>query len=760
MRRPLCVVGVGLSLWIFLSLWLLPQLLPEKFSSALFPRGELQEEVMLQVYGEVAAKEYQEGYGGGLWQVTLEGVLVVSRPGERETLSFLEEGKLLCTLAEGEEEPLMGQKLYLEGVLKPWDRAANPGQFDAGSWYRFNGIMGQMEKARVLSREGEGSGFGEALWRVQQWAAATLTEQLGEEDGPLLSAMLLGEKGGLKKEVKSLYQKNGISHLLSISGLHLMLLGMGLFGVIGRLPLPKGGAAVISMLCMAVYCIFTGCSVATLRATIMFCVLLLAKILGRSYDSLSALGLAAVIQLILNPGSLWNSGFQLSFLAVVGVSAVVPRLNTLFSIASKLMKSMMVSVGVSLVTLPVLLYHFGSYTWHSIFLNLLVVPMMSLLLWLGLLLLLAEAVFCVGGLFCHLPVLSLVEGLFCQILIWGIKGILFYHELCCRLFEKLPVWQGYQGRPGWLWLILFYLALLLLLWAPHKRGPLICFIGLFAIVQLLTINPRWGMEITMLDVGQGDGMVIRTASGHIYLSDFGSSSVRSVGTYRLIPFLKIKGYGRIKGIFISHLDQDHYNGVLELLEAAGEEHIVIERLFLPESVYGEEENEQKLCTLLELADMTDVSVVFLEAGDCVIDGKTSFYCLHPGNRGQEQEYEANNGSMVLSVEYGDFSLLLTGDVEKAGEEEILKRIDHIGQYDLLKVAHHGSSGSSGAAFLEVIKPKVSLISCGENNSYGHPAKEVVERLEENGSLVLQTPETGAITVKPKEDGSFTVETMY
>ncbi len=258
----------------------------------------------------------------------------------------------------------------------------------------------------------------------------------------------------------------------------------------------------------------------------------------------------------------------------------------------------------------------------------------------------------------------------------------------------------------------------------------------------------------MLDVGQGDGMVIRTKSGRIYLSDFGSSSVKGVGTYRLLPFLRVKGYGRIEGIFVSHLDMDHYNGVLELLEAAEEEHISIGTLFLPISV-REEGTAEKLAELLELAELTDVSVAFLQAGDRVIDGKTEFFCLHPGNG----EYESNNGSMVVSVEYGDFSFLLTGDVEKEGEEEIRERIDQLGQYHLLKVAHHGSKGSSMEAFLEEIQPRVSLISCGENNRYGHPAGEVLDRLAKAGSLVLQTPETGAITIRPKEDGSFTVETF-
>ncbi len=755
MRRPLSIAAVGLCLWLVLFQWFLPELFPQE----LWADKQPEEEARLWLRGKVAAKEYRESYGDGLWQVTLEEVQVgLSEDGAlqngglfaatdeqeapwKEWKAVLEKGKVLCTLTEGEEEPLMGQELLLEGTVKPWEKATNPGQFDFGNWYRSKGIYGQLKQGQILERSEATHGFRERLWQIRQWAGAILKQFLGEEDGPLLAAMVLGEKSELSGEIKSLYQKNGISHLLSISGLHLMLLGMGLFAIFQRLPLPRGGAEALSMLLMTAYCIFTGGSVATVRATIMFCLLLLAQIFGRSYDSLSALGLAAILQLILNPRSLWDSGFQLSFLAVVGVSAVVPRLNTLFSIKSKLLKSMTVSIGVALVTLPVLLYHFGAYAWHSIFLNLLVVPLMPALLWLGLLLLLLAAVFS--------PAFFL-----CEVVAWAIKGILFYYELCCQGFGKLPLWEGYQGRPLWGCIFLFYLALVLLLWLPHRLSPFLCFLGLVACLQLLTFNPQWGMEITMLDVGQGDGMVIRTESGRIYLSDFGSSSVKGVGSYRLLPFLRVKGYGRIEGIFVSHLDMDHYNGILELLEAAEEEHISIQTLFLPISV-REEGTAEKLAELLKLTDMTNLSVTFLQAGDRVIDGKTEFFCLHPGSG----EYESNNGSMVVSVEYGDFSLLLTGDVEKEGEEEIRERIDRLGQYHLLKVAHHGSKGSSMEAFLEEIRPRVSLISCGENNRYGHPAKEVLDRLVGTGSLVLQTPKTGAITIRPKADGSFTVETF-
>ncbi|MBQ9990547.1 MAG: ComEC/Rec2 family competence protein [Lachnospiraceae bacterium] len=932
-RRPLCLVAV---------ICVLVSLLYIRLGGGASPPAE---EVILQCRGKVLDKEQKESYGSSYWQVTLGEITVfrekgtelaeetksdgqqiegVLRKRESETSEMedffheVEKNKLLCSLKTGEAEPVIGEMMTIQGKLRVWEEASNPGQFDFGTWYRSQGIAAQLQKVEVLENSGGGTtfmgsysdegnpepdewetggyffqgdsdqenlesvGLSERLWRLRQWGSQTLETCLGEEDGGLISAMILGEKGSLSEETKTLYQKNGISHILSISGLHLMLLGMGLLKALQKLAFPIVVAAPLSMVIMAVYCVFTGSSVSTVRATLMFCSLLLAKLIGRSYDSLSALGLAASLQLISNPWSLMNSGFQLSYLAVVGVSAVVPRLNQIFPTKNKLIQSIMVSVGVGLVTLPVLLYQFGTYPWHSIFLNLLVVPVMAVLLWLALSLLVLAALFS-------------TTSVFCGILAWLIKFILFYYELCCHLFEKLPVWSSYPGRPSWICIFLFYLGVILLLWRPfvemsvngrkkeaeigrwqpfselsgsgrekesevslcqallhrlpgerkwcqrladllaEKRRQWLTAFGLLLCAWLLYLHPQWGIEVTMLDVGQGDCVVIRSDSGKIYISDCGSSSVSSVGTYRLLPFLKAKGYGEIEGIFVSHLDADHYNGILELLEAAEDEHISIGTLFLPESVQPKvteryvsaeellnlkaaevkltkdveitvergrltEVNNKpeesaagdKLSELLNLANMTDVSVVYLQSGDSVTDGKTSFFCLHPGSSSEGNSYESNNGSLVLSVKYGEFSLLLTGDVEKAGEEEILSRIDRMGQsdvmnmsgesggeeknktevsagrmeqydtldleqYDVLKVAHHGSSGSSSTAFLEAVQPKVSLVSCGRNNSYGHPASDTLERLEAVGSLILQTTESGAITIRPKADGSFTVE---
>ena len=218
--------------------------------------------------------------------------------------------------------------------------------------------------------------------------------------------------------------------------------------------------------------------------------------------------------------------------------------------------------------------------------------------------------------------------------------------------------------------------------------------------------------------------------------------------------IKEQGYSVIKAIFLSHLDQDHYNGVIELLREMKKENIEIKNLILSKMA-GQGEEKETLEELLELAKEQNVKVIQIEKGDFWRDGKLEFICLAPG---KQKFKDSNSNSMVLQLSYGNFHMLLTGDVEKEGEEELIPVLaEEKKQYEVLKVAHHGSASATGEIFLKEVQPKVSLISCGKNNSYGHPAKEVIERLERYGSVVLDTRKTGAITIYPKENGSFRIE---
>ena len=199
------------------------------------------------------------------------------------------------------------------------------------------------------------------------------------------------------------------------------------------------------------------------------------------------------------------------------------------------------------------------------------------------------------------------------------------------------------------------------------------------------------------------------------------------------------------------------NGILELLEMAPQEHLQIEYVFLSESVLLAEEDREDLEKIRSLALENKAEVVCLSQGEEMQDGKLRFSCLYPdGDSKGNSKGDRNNDSLVMLLEYQEFEMLFTGDVEEAGEQEIVEYIGHNSsldafgndnRIDVLKVAHHGSAGSSCEEFLDVVQPKLSLISYGKNNSYGHPRTETLDRLENCGSKIMGTVDSGAITLK-------------
>ena len=830
-KRPMCFLAIGFLLILCMFG------LGRSYQNVLY--SEDLGEVFLE--GIVTEKQYKESAYGDYWQVTLKKVRVLrenrseelEKTGREESVGAeadrekadrekagraneslyvskekdkgtfrnnanagkIEslEGKYLCQITAGQEvEVKIGQRLLMKGKYYSFEEPTNPGQFNVGKYYCSQGILGQFKKCNLVKQGSEFSKFRESMWQIRQTAHEFLKQELGEEDGALLSAMCLGEKSSLEEEDKSLYQRNGISHILAISGLHLMLLGMGVFRGLKIILGSNRQVTAVSIIIMSVYCVFTGNSISTIRATIMFALSLIAPVLGRSYDSLSALGLAAILQLFMNPYVLNNSGFLLSFLAVIGVTFLAPKLQELLGVKGKLGKSLCVSISSTLTTLPVLLCNYGTYPWYSVFLNLLVIPLMSVLLFLAVLLLLLGMPCWMGGnleavYWAGLRAVQEKEAVFSSIgngfakavgmreegntiltvmleslyavktgIVFVIKAILQYFEICCRIFEHAPFQDGYLGSPKVVQIIVYGCLVLAALSGIIRHSVLAKKMILMSAISILTLQLNIGAEVTMLDVGQGDSVVIRNANGNVYISDCGSSSVSNVGKYRLVPFLKYKGYGRIKGIFISHMDNDHMNGIVELLEMAPQERIEIAYLFLPESVLVIEEDREDVEELVKLAKQNKTEVVYLKQGDKIVDGKMQFYCLYPKSGAKEKD--RNNQSLVMLMQYRDFDMLFTGDVEKNGEEEMMEKgkqesekkvMESIewGSIEVLKVAHHGSSGSSSEAFLEWIQPKLSLISCGKNNSYGHPHEETLQRLNEVGSKMLTTTDCGAITIR-------------
>jgi len=650
---------------------------------------------------------------------------LVTLPGEEKKYPV----EKIIVYTDGGNEYQAGNKITVTGSIYKFSQNTNPGGFNEHLYYKIQNISYKVYSEKISLTDSGYSKFRKILYEIKNRLINAYMQIIPEKEAGILTAMVLGEKYLLDEDIKNLYQDNGISHILAISGLHISIVGAAIYHILKKLKLGLYVSTVLSLAFVYCYGILTNFSVSTNRAVVMYTVMLVANLLGKTFDLLSALSLSAFIVLLKNPLQLFHAGFLLSFGAVLGIALVFPCLNRLYKAKNSLLNGLYVSVGAQFFTLPIVLYYFFQLPVYSVLINILTVPLSSLLLFISLAAGLSGIIYSFAGIF----------------LAGGARYILLFYEAVCRLGVKLPYSLITVGRPDGIRIILYYLMVFLFLTGVNKTGKKKFVIALAAAVGILVFpESREGLTVTFLDVGQGDAVFMETEKGTTFLIDGGSMDVDRVGVYRIRPFLLSRGIDHIDYAIVTHADKDHISGLTELIK---DPRITVSNLILPKV------NMNNYRELEILAEKYQVNTMYIKAGDCIKEGMLEIICLHPV---EGYGYSSDNAySTVLSVSYVDFDMLLTGDLEAEGEELVVAKLknnlsnesnSHPDGYEILKVAHHGSRYSTGEEFLALVNPKISIISCGKNNRYGHPHKELVERLAEAESEVIITYESGAVTI--------------
>ena len=728
---------------------------------------------------------------------------------EREEIS--EEKKKISEKEEEKRRLRIGMRVSVRGELEGFLKPGNPGEFDYGAYYHAIGIEGRIygEDLKIVGEEY--SPYSDGIYRIKRRAGEILRGLCSPEDQGVFQAVVLGDKSELSGEIRDLYQKNGISHLLAVSGLHVSMIGMGLYHVLRKWGFSFGKAGGTAACITISYGVLAGGSASVVRAVVMICLQLLADRMGRTYDMLSAMAAAALLLLFQSPAYLFQSGFQLSFGAVLAIGAVMPVLSRWMGVKRGWGQAVLLDAVIQIVTYPVIVYHFFEYPVYGMILNLLVVPLMGYVLlsglagiflgaagtWIGLAgkwLGLSGTHSGVAGIWTGLPgECPGAAGILPQPAAlrageWAIGTghyILVFYQWLCTGFQKLPGAVRIVGRPA-LWQIGVYvgmwLAVLAAAWKCGKkdrrerkreygknesskfvsakqklgRGCVIAAVMAVGCLVLRPLPPA-GLSAAFLDVGQGDGICLRTKET-VVLVDGGSSDKKRLGEQVLEPFLKSQGIAEIDYAVVSHGDQDHISGLTYLMES--ECGIKIEHLVLPWLGKGDEAYDK----LQELAERMGAKIHWMKDGDYIQEGKLKLNCLYAGE--EEKKEDRNEHSLLIQAVYGEAGILLTGDMSAEGEqawleqEEIWKAMEGESwlkgkndaksgqiQVQVLKVAHHGSKYSSCREFLKQIQPDCAVISCGEGNRYGHPSPETLERMEEQRIEYMVTMEDGAVIVE-------------
>lgn len=658
----------------------------------------------------------------------------------------------------------MDARVRVEGTVKELRYQENEGCFDEVSYYRSQMVHSVVNLTDFQVLRSPRFGLRQRLLNLRKAMALVYEQYLPGEESGLLAAMTLGEKRNLNVEVKNLFQDTGISHILAISGLHISMVGMMLFRRL-RKKLSLFPSSCVTAGVVVLYGMLTGSSVSTNRAVGMFLIFLVATVFGLGYDLLSALSVMAMLLLWQNPYAYQQIGFVFSFGAILGVVLVAKPLQETYDRlcefrwqthhrmdhgkkfkknAREIMVSQLLAgMGIQLATIPLCAWFFYGFPMYVVGVNLLVLPVLGVLITLGLL----------GGLLGGFLGAILGTTPLLAVLFFPCHVILYFYEALSTWSLGLPAARMICGRPAWWQILLYYGLLLGFVWGSYayvkrhlyplweevrhvKQSLANRWVRRYLVGAVAMMIPLYGgicytpsgFEVDMLSVGQGDGIYIQSPTGEDFFIDGGSSSVKGVGEYVIEPFLKYHGVRRISYWFVSHMDEDHCNGLLELLDGD----VKIAHIVLAKTV----EQGEQYSLLLQRCKELEIPVLYMEEGDVIGSKKMQWECFYPPGKAVFEG--ANENSMCLLLTCGAFHGVFTGDLGEEQEAWLLeqsigKRLSDL-NIDLLKAGHHGSNSSSSEAWLVALHPKLTIVSAGAHNTYGHPGKEFRKRMEELGLL--------------------------
>ena len=560
-----------------------------------------------------------------------------------------------CT---GKEEKINslreGMHVRLEGMLVLPELPRNPGQFNRRIYESGKKIDFYLENPTVLEVKEQRSGVREVveIWKTEMMNRCE--KIYPDAEASIIEAMLFGEKRELSGDIKELYQAAGISHVLVISGLHISLLALAVAGILRRLGFPMPVWVILSVGVLAGYGILIGQPTTAVRALLMFFVLQGARLLGRSYDLLSALAFAGILMLLDNPDLILDGGCRLSFCAVIGVGWYVSEKNKIFrsigekekrknrgkggkgSSAGAILENIRAGWYLWLFTLPVMLDTFYQVSVVGILWNLVAIPLLPVII-------------ASGGLGVVLAGWNIFLGSLAGSPAYGMLQL--YQEIG-NISEKLPVGMWTPGQPSKPVIAGYYLVIFLLVlvekqlikrekrWKIRKIFPGMELCSMLLLLLLMAHPWQQREKITFLDVGQGDASLLQSG-GQTLLLDGGSTSQKNVGTYVILPYIKQQGISCLEAVVLTHTDQDHINGVTEVLEEGKKGWLTVKNLMYPYWMEGTEQGKQ----LKKLAEEAGASCRKIRAGDRLTIGKAEAVVLYP--KEQEKIAEPNAGSLVL-----------------------------------------------------------------------------------------------------------------
>ena len=587
----------------------------------------------------------------------------------------------------------LGDKIKVKGKLKLPNNNTIPNMFNYKKYLYYNNIYYTMTANNIKKISNNTN----IIYYLRELISSRIDKIYKSNE--YIKTFILGDISMIDDNILESYRQNGISHLFSISGMHISLFASIILYVLKRISYSNYYNYIMVILFLTIYTLLVGSSPSVIRSLIMYILFSLNKVLNLKIKNIDIMCLVLIIMLLINPYYLYNISFQYSYLISFTLVLFSYKLK---NIRNNFKKSIYISFISFIISFPICIYNFYQVNILSIFLNLIVIPLVNIF------------IFPLALISFLIPYMSYILSIFTNIL-QNISLIIYNNNLGIITFAK----------PSILLIIIYYIFIYLYLY-NHKVIIIFIIIFIHKYYNYLDNNTK----ISILDVGQGDSLLIKYQhnKGNILIDTGGqTNSNYSITSNKTIPYLKSIGINTLNYLILTHGDYDHMGEAINLVE-----NFKIEKVILNCGEFNDLEQE-----LIKVLDKKKIPYYSCIKELNIDDNKLYFL----NTRSYDNE---NDNSSIIYTKINNFKFLFMGDAGIEVEEHLIKKYK-LNDIDVLKVGHHGSRTSSSKKFIDEINPKYSIISVGKNNRYSHPNKEVLDNL--GNSKIYRTDQNGSVTFK-------------
>jgi len=631
-------------------------------------------------------------------------------------------------------------------VMIPAERR-NPGLFDYRLYLKTRGVRVILQSStEQISLDRERSSFlFTRIAEVKYGFLDKLEKEMNPEAYGLIIGMLFGDCSLISEDTYEAFQKNGVAHILSVSGIHVGIVYLCVSRLLGNRK--TRFFYLLTAMMLVFYAALSEFSPSVVRAVTMIFIHMISKVSYRRYDFMACTSASALGMLIINPFYLFNAGFQLSYMAVFCLAAALPWGNRKIGQLEEAGKSELLTEGLRVLSplliiqtgmAPLTAYLFNYFSIVSFLVNIPVIAISGIIIPLGIVLI---PISFFGGIF--FGVGARAAEILADLML-NLNSLFYLPGVGSFLAVSPPVFLLLVFYGFFFFLTSEYLRILYQ--RRRKNTILLCCILILALsvpASVQAAGDSCDADLVFVDVGQGDCLHIRTPGGKNILIDGGGSVNYEVGKKTLLPYLLKNGVSSIDLAVVTHLHTDHYRGIAELAR-----NMKIKRLALYEANFLREKE------ILAEMGLRKQDLLYLARGDRIsLDRDIWIDVLYPEAKPAEEyramvldEKDENGSCLFMKVSYYGFTVEMTGDIGVEGERKIMelhRKDPEILHADVLKIGHHGSRYSTGDAFLEAVKPKIAVFQVGKNN-FGHPHPAVIDKCLKKGIMVYRNDSNGAI----------------